>query len=135
LLNAIENLNRKKFKKTLSDEFVCEILHDNLDSDLQIVLSNESLHMKNSDSPSNEQNLRDSLNLKMSMSKNSTEANTLSFENSQMEALINQNVIDFEHILKMIVIGDKGVGKTSFIDRFVSDDNHKHKILGPTEWY
>lgn len=113
-------------------------LIENIDSDLQIVISNESLQVKSSDSSRNDQILKDSLNLKMSMSKNSLDANTLSYENSQMEAIINQNVINFEQILKLIVIGDKSVGKTLFIDRFICDENVKtnvNKIFVPTEWY
>ena len=138
LLGAIENLNKRKLKNRPERNFDTFSYLENFNSDLQILISNEALQLKNQDSSSKEEISKDFLNLKISLSKNSTEDNTFSFENSQIEAIVSQNFINFEHIFKLIVIGDKAVGKTLFVDRFVSDRNPKkqeNKSYVPTEWY
>jgi hypothetical protein len=61
-------------------------------------------------------------NISPMISKNSTEPNTLcNSDMSNMEAFMSQNLINFQDILKLIVIGDKSVGKTLFVNRFVND--------------
>jgi hypothetical protein len=138
LLGAIENLNKRKFKSRLEKNFNTFSYLENINSDLQILISNEALQLKNQDPSSKEEIPKDSLNLKISLSKYSTEDNTFSFGNSQIEAIVSQNFINFEHIFKLIIIGDKAVGKTLFIDRFVSDPNQnkeEYKTYVPTEWY
>lgn len=59
-------------------------------------------------------------------SKKSTANNTLSIENSgisNLEAFVNQNLINFDEILKFILIGDKGVGKSLFVNKYISEEN------------
>jgi hypothetical protein len=65
-------------------------------------------------------------------SKISTAPNTLSLENSNisnMEAFLNQNLINFEHILKFMVIGDKATGKSLFVNRFISEISDMDTVL------
>jgi len=62
------------------------------------------------------------------LSKNSTAQNTMSCENSNstisnIEAFLNQNLINFDDILKFIVIGEKAVGKSLFVNKFISNSN------------
>jgi hypothetical protein len=76
---------------------------------------------------------RDSLSLNISpmISKLSTGPNTLSLENSDfsnMEVFLNQNLINFDDIIKIILIGDKGVGKSLYVNRFTSDSNDERGI-------
>jgi ribosome biogenesis GTPase A len=83
---------------------------------------NSTLVNKFNFSPDSELNFL--ANISPILSKMSTGPNTLSLENSDisnMEAFLNQNLINFEDILKLIVIGDKNVGKSLFINRFISD--------------
>ncbi len=52
---------------------------------------------------------------------------------SDQEAFLSQNLINFCDILKLIVIGDRMVGKTFFVNRFVSESfPDKYR---PTERY
>lgn len=52
----------------------------------------------------------------------STGPNTLENSDfSNMEVFLNQNLINFDDIIKIIVIGDKGVGKSLYVNRFTSD--------------
>ena len=117
----------------MTGNFDCENSKKIFDSDLQTLISNE---VSNSEG---DQFLKDSMNFKLSINtKNSTEANTLSSNNSHMEAIIRENVINFDHIIILMVIGDKSVGKTYFIDRFISDENfnkNERRIYTPTERY
>ncbi len=131
-------MNKRKQKKKLQEDYELSgnFDYDNsekvFDSDLQILISNE---VKNSGS---DQFSKDSMNFKLSINtQNSTEADdTFTFENSHMEAIIRENVINFEQIFKLIVIGDKTVGKTLLIDRFITDENHlqrDNRVYIPTE--
>lgn len=57
---------------------------------------------------------------------------------SNNEIFSNQNLINYEEVMKLIVIGDKGVGKTLLVNRFVSDRNSDTIMDNgyiPTEWY
>jgi hypothetical protein len=75
---------------------------------------------------------RDSLsmnNISPIISKLSTGPNTLSLENpdfSNMEVFLNQNLINFDDIIKIIVIGDKGVGKSLYVNRFTLDSSDEN---------
>ena len=63
----------------------------------------------------------------------STGPGTYSMENSNisnMEAFLNQNLINFTDILKLIVVGDKSVGKSLFINRFISDSETDDRNCG-----
>jgi len=72
--------------------------------------------------------------------KNSTKPDSIGLENtnySNNETFLNQNLINYEEVLKLIVIGDKAVGKTLLVNRFVSDrldDSNQSKGYIPTEW-
>jgi hypothetical protein len=72
--------------------------------------------------------------------KNSTKPDSIGLDNtnySNHETFLNQNLIDYEEVLKLIVIGDKAVGKTLLVNRFVSDklvDLYESKGYIPTEW-
>jgi len=117
----------------MSGNFNCENSGKIFDSDLQTLISNE-VGISGGDPF-----LKDSINFKLSTNtNNSTEANTLSSQDSHMEAIIRENVINFDYIFKLMVIGDKSAGKTYFIDRFISDENfnkNERKIYTPTERY
>lgn len=70
-------------------------------------------------------------------SKDSTALNTLSngynshgMSPENMENFLNQNLINFNDILKFLVIGDKSVGKTLFINKFINND---FNYMAPTE--
>jgi hypothetical protein len=71
------------------------------------------------------------MNISPMISKLSTGPNTLSSENSDfsnMEAFLNQNLINFEDIIKLIVIGDKSVGKSLFVNKFISDSSDESEL-------
>ena len=65
--------------------------------------------------------------LSSNLSRGSTAVNTLSLENNeainQIESFLSQNLINFDEILKFIVIGDKSTGKSLFVNRFTSGLN------------
>jgi hypothetical protein len=67
-------------------------------------------------------------------SESSTAANTNISNNINLEAFYSQNFINFDDILKVFLIGDKAVGKSLFISKFLnlSEDENKY---APTERY
>lgn len=96
-----------------------------------------SLHEKESTCATNylANNLSPCLN-----NSNSTGANTFLFHNeelpiSSVDTFISQNVISFDAIVKLIVIGDKAVGKSLFTERCLSSDIVLDGIYNPTERY
>lgn len=67
------------------------------------------------------------------ISKNSTLSTSNSTENSMTLEIMNKNLINFDEILKFIVIGEKAVGKSLLISKIISNDTeYKGKYI-PTE--
>ena len=65
--------------------------------------------------------------LYLSENNRSTNPDSIALENnnsSYSESFYNQNIINFEEVLKIIVIGDKGVGKSLLVNRLVSEKNN-----------
>lgn len=56
---------------------------------------------------------------------------------TELDHLINQNLIVSDEVLKIMLIGDKGVGKTTFLDYVMNSVNCKinKQIYAPTTWY
>ncbi len=75
--------------------------------------------------------------------KSSTKPDSISLENpnfcNNSEAFLNQNLINYEEVVKIIVIGDKAVGKSLLIKKFVSEkiienNTWESNSYSPTEW-
>ncbi len=76
-----------------------------------------------------------------SVDKNSTRPDSISLDNanySNNETFLTQNLINYEEVLKLIVIGDKAVGKSLLVNRFlsdkISDTIRESNSYIPTEW-
>jgi hypothetical protein len=72
------------------------------------------------------------------ISKHSTATNTFSMENnynsnSCNENFLNQNLINFDEILKLILIGEKGVGKSLFISNMTKEKEGNDLAYKPTQ--
>jgi len=76
--------------------------------------------------------------LYLSENNHSTNPDSIALENNNSfysETFYNQNIINFEEVLKIIVIGDKGVGKSLLVNRLVSEKSSNRISSGyiPTE--
>lgn len=71
------------------------------------------------------------------LASNSTQSHTTTEELSltNVDAIMSQNLVHFDAVAKLIVIGDKSVGKSLLIERFLSPEvNFDGKYI-PTERY
>jgi hypothetical protein len=100
-------------------------------------MNKEYKEIQNQENPYNSSYSYESLNqISPNKLKDSTSSSTfpnsgVSFFSDQ-ENFLNQNLISFSDIIKLIVIGDRMVGKTLFVDKLVSNSQDVSKYC-PTQ--
>jgi hypothetical protein len=138
---SFKNKDKSQFMSAISDIYSgCGVINNQNHHSKMLQEQNNSLlsksskrsfsfdTMENVDFPS----INLSLNNKESLSSMSTmhQSNSTQFSQNvnKLENIIKQNLIFSEEIVKIILIGDKGVGKSRFIEKMFGEEELRNSL-------
>jgi hypothetical protein len=119
LVNSIQSMNEsfKKSKNSSSEDY------------------GEYFYLNNKENPDLNSLGYENISCMQSETFSLSQKSTMSTENASKDAFFSQNLINFEEILKFVIIGDRAVGKTLFVNKFLGAESNtsEYKPTGSLE--